>query len=97
MKAIKKAIKSGESGESAPTRIRVANPGNEVANARMQLGMTQEVFAKLLNTPLGTVRGWEQGRRQPPPSTKILIRVVTKYPDQFLECAEEQAVHDKNA
>jgi hypothetical protein len=34
--------------------------------------MTQEAFAKLLDTPVGTVRGWEQGWRQPPPSAKGL-------------------------
>lgn len=30
-------------------------------------------FAQLLDTPVGTVRGWEQGRRHPPPSAKVLI------------------------
>lgn len=30
------------------------------------------------------VRGWEQGRRQPP-SAKVLMRVATKYPKQVLD------------
>jgi putative transcriptional regulator len=86
-------MKAIEKGELAPSRVRVVNPENEVAQARMQIGMTQEAFAKLLNTPVGTVRGWEQGRRQPPPSAKVLMRVAAKYPRQVLECAEEAATY----
>ncbi|HAZ00476.1 MAG TPA: transcriptional regulator [Opitutae bacterium] len=87
-------MKAIEKGELAPTRVRVINPENEVAQARMQLGMTQEAFAKLLDTPVGTVRGWEQGRRQPPPSAKVLMRVATKYPEQVLECAEDAVTYN---
>ena len=87
-------MKAIEKGELAPTRVRVINPENEVAQARMQLGMTQEAFAKLLDTPVVTVRGWEQGRRQPPPSAKVLMRVATKYPEQVLECAEDAVTYN---
>ena len=87
-------MKAIEKGELAPTRVRVINPENEVAQARMQLGMTQEAFAKLLDTPVGTMRGWEQGRRQPPPSAKVLMRVATKYPEQVLECAEDAVTYN---
>lgn len=86
-------MKAIEKGELSPARVRVVNPENEVAQARLQLGMTQEAFAKLLNTPVGTVRGWEQGRRQPPPSAKVLMLVATKYPKQVLECAEDSATY----
>ena len=86
-------MKAIEQGELAPARVRVVNPENEVAHARHQLGMTQEAFAKLLDTPVGTVRGWEQGRRQPPPSAKVLMRVATKYPEQVLECAEDRSTY----
>ena len=82
-------MKAIEKGELAPARVRVVHSKNEVAQARQELGLTQEAFAKLLGTPVGTVRGWEQGRRQPPPSAKVLMRVATKYPEQVLECAED--------
>ncbi len=83
-------MKAIEVGKLAPSRVRLVNPENAVAQARQQLGLTQEAFARLLDTPVGTVRGWEQGRRQPPPSAKVLMRVATKYPEQVLECAEEK-------
>ncbi|MFT5836656.1 MAG: DNA-binding transcriptional regulator YiaG, partial [Candidatus Azotimanducaceae bacterium] len=47
-------MKAIEAGELAPTRVRVVNPDNDVTHARIQLGMTQEAFAKLLDTPVGT-------------------------------------------
>lgn len=90
-------MKAIEKGELAPARVRVLNPENAVAQARRQLGMTQEAFAKLLDTPIGTVRGWEQGRRQPPPSAKILMRVATKYPEKVLECAEDAATYSSKS
>ena len=90
-------MKAIEKGELAPGRIRIINSENEVAHAREQLGLTQEAFAKLLDTPVGTVRGWEQGRRQPPPSAKVLMCVATKYPEQVLECAEEQSTYNKKS
>jgi putative transcriptional regulator len=87
-------MKAIEKGELAPARVRVINLDNEVSQARSQLGLTQEAFAKLLNTPVGTVRSWEQGRRQPPQSARVLMRVAKKYPDKVLECAEESTVYN---
>ncbi len=80
-------MKAIEKGELTPSRMRIMHPENEVAQARQRLGMTQKEFAHLLGTPIGTVRGWEQGRRQPTPAAKVLLRVASKYPEKVLECA----------
>jgi len=55
-----------EAGDATPAPVRGVYSEKEVAHARIKLGLKQEAFAKLLDTPVGTVRGWEQGRRQPP-------------------------------
>ena len=68
-------------------RLHISNTENSVTRARLKLSLTQEAFAKLLDTPIGTVRGWEQGRRKPPPCAELLMRVAMNYPDQVLECA----------
>jgi DNA-binding transcriptional regulator YiaG len=68
---------------------------NEVTHARLKLSMTQAAFAKLLDTPIGTVRGWEQGRRQPPPCAKLLMRVAMAYPERVLECALDAPILPK--
>jgi len=79
-------MKAIEKGELAPSRVRIMHPENEVAQARKKLGMTQKEFAHLLGTPVGTIRGWEQGRREPTPTAKVLMRVASKYPEEVLEC-----------
>ena len=66
-----------------------------VVAARVKLGLTQGAFARLLDTPLGTVRGWEQGRRKPPPCAMLLMRVAVEHPHVFVggaECDSERAV-----
>jgi putative transcriptional regulator len=80
-------MKAIENGELPPTRLRIVQLDNEVAQARQRLGLTQSEFAKLLGTPVGTIRGWEQGRREPTPTAKVLLRVAVKYPEKVLECA----------
>lgn len=34
-------------------------------NLRLKKGLTQEQLAKLVNTSLGALRDWEQGRKEP--------------------------------
>jgi putative transcriptional regulator len=52
---------------------------------RVQLGMTQEQFAKLLGVPIGTLRNWEQGIRQPAGAAKTLLRVAARNPQAVLD------------
>lgn len=42
-------------------------------------GLTQEEAAARINAPLGTWRGWEQGRRRPNPMIQRLIELA--FPD----------------
>ncbi|NBB79601.1 MAG: hypothetical protein GVY36_09170 [Verrucomicrobia bacterium] len=64
-----------------------------VAAARTKLGLTQGAFARLLETPLGTVRGWEQGRRKPPPCAMLLMRIAMDHPEVFVGVSENDSDH----
>jgi putative transcriptional regulator len=59
---------------SVPARI-------NVKKIRRQLGLSQEGFAQTYGFALSAVRDWEQGRRQPERSARILLKVVEKEPD----------------
>lgn len=48
---------------------------------RRKVNMTQEAFADYLDVPLGTLRGWEQGRRVPDGAARTLIRMVDADPE----------------
>ena len=49
--------------------------------ARGALGLSQPAFARLLLTPVGTVRDWEQGRFAPPGSALLVARLAIEHPE----------------
>jgi putative transcriptional regulator len=53
----------------------------DVKRIRTRLGLSQESFAQTYGFALSAVRDWEQGRRQPERSARILLKVVEKEPD----------------
>jgi putative transcriptional regulator len=52
-----------------------------VKKIRTRLGLSQESFAQTYGFALSAVRDWEQGRRQPERSARILLKVVEKKPE----------------
>jgi putative transcriptional regulator len=52
---------------------------------RAKLHLTQEQFAGSFNLPLGTVRDWELGRRQPDTAAKNFLRVIEHNPEAVIE------------
>lgn len=61
-------------GVHVPARI-------NVKKIRARLGLSQESFAQTYGFALSAVRDWEQGRRQPERSARILLKVVEKEPE----------------
>jgi putative transcriptional regulator len=53
----------------------------DVKKIRMRLGLSQEAFAETYGFALSAVRDWEQGRRTPERSARILLKIVEKEPD----------------
>lgn len=69
-------------GAADPTKFLVHVPARvNVKKIRSGLGLSQESFAQTYGFALSAVRDWEQGRRQPERSARILLRVVEKEPD----------------
>jgi len=54
-----------------------------VRAARKRLEMSQAMFANLIDTPVGTLRGWEQGRFEVPGAPITLMKVAIKNPDSL--------------
>ena len=52
-----------------------------VIAVRKELQKTQSNFAKLLGIPVGTLRDWEQGRKQPDSTAVTLIKVAKIHPE----------------
>ena len=52
----------------------------EIKAIRARTRLSQAVFAKLLNVSPSSVRQWEQGKRKPTGSTKVLLDLLNKSP-----------------
>ena len=50
-----------------------------VRQAREKSGLTKAAFAARIETPVATLRDWEQGRFAPPGGVVCLLRLIAKY------------------
>jgi len=57
----------------------------DVQTIRERYGLSQPKFAALMGISVGTLRNWEQRRRRPEGSARVLLRVVSQHPEVVLE------------
>lgn len=70
-------------GERAPSREFHVD-AMEVKAIRAATGLSQPKFAKVLDVDVGTLRNWEQGRREPAGPARALLRAIKKDPRHVL-------------
>ena len=51
-----------------------------VKKLRERLGLTQEAFSATYRIPLGTLRDWEQGRKDPDAAARAYLTVIGRNP-----------------
>lgn len=68
--------------------LRRMQPVPNPKQIRRRLHLTQAEFAARFHLPLGTLRDWEQGAREPDSAARILLRVIDKNPDAVIEALE---------
>lgn len=61
-----------------------AFPADRIREVRKELGVSQPVFAQILNVSSSTVRAWEQGARAPEGPSLRLLQVAERNPDALL-------------
>ncbi len=89
-------------GEAKPTRVytvgrlkaseqSIAKPPaytkDRIVAIRKRMGVSQPIFADVLNVSTPTVRGWEQGIREPEGSSLRLLEFAERQPTLLLEMA----------
>lgn len=67
-------------GEISPGRIFKYDEEN-IKAIRAKLHKSQTEFAALLGVSVSTIQNWEQGRRKPDGSARILLRIASKNPE----------------
>jgi putative transcriptional regulator len=69
------------SGKTTKAIVHRVNPKEtEARQARLTLGLSQDEFAALIGTGVGTVRKWELGTRRPSGAARALINVIKNEP-----------------
>src|SRR5258708_9737282 len=53
----------------------------QVGVIRRALKLSQEDFAGAYHIPLGTLRDWEQGRKEPDAAARAYLRVIAREPE----------------
>jgi putative transcriptional regulator len=76
------SVRQMKRGEAART-TQVKLP--EAAQARANMGLSQQAFALLLGVSARTLQDWEQGRRAPTGAAKTLLRVAVAHPEVLRE------------
>ena len=71
-----------------PDELARMRPVPNPRQIRQRLRMTQEQFAARFGVPLGTLRDWEQGVRQPDSAARTLLRVIDKNPEAVIQALE---------
>jgi putative transcriptional regulator len=72
-------------GEDVPG-LRVHLPANlDVAAIRKRTGLSQGSFANTIAVPVGTLRNWEQKRRQPEGPARVLLALLDRNPNLVAE------------
>ena len=72
-------------GELTLRTVRLPEPppaitAKEVTSLRTQTGMSQAVFALVLNVSTKTVQSWEQGERKPSRAALRMLQLFREYP-----------------
>ena len=57
----------------------------EVVQVRKALGVSQVVFARVINVSPNAVRSWEQGTRRPTAAALKLLTVAKEHPEALLK------------
>ena len=72
-------------GEDVPG-LRVHLPESlDVAAIRKRTGLSQDSFANTIAVPVGTLRNWEQKRRQPEGPARVLLALLDRNPNLVAE------------
>lgn len=80
MEGLGEALEIAE-GRAEPARVYTAPEMIDVKALRATMGMTQDQFAAQFGFTKGAVRDWEQNRREPVATARILLKLIEQEPE----------------
>lgn len=77
-------------GKNGDLRVIEVPSDINVKIIREKTKLSQSSFAKRYGFPLGTVKNWEQGRRQPEGPARLLLKLISKDPEYVQNILSEK-------
>ena len=62
----------------------------QIRTLRRALKLSQEEFSACFHIPVGTLRDWEQGRKEPDAAARAFLRVIAREPDTVRKALQRQ-------
>ncbi|MEJ7933488.1 transcriptional regulator [Sphingobium sp. AN558] len=78
--SLKRAMAQVEAYEGGDRKGFVTHEPVDVKAVRAATKKSQQAFAETYHLPVGTVRDWEQGRRQPDAPARALLTIIQADP-----------------
>ncbi len=75
------ALRDADAQPLSPERMGRMRRTPQVRVIRRALGLSQEEFAARFHIPLGTLRDWEQGRKDPDAAARAYLEVIGRNPE----------------
>jgi putative transcriptional regulator len=79
------ALSDPDAQPLTPERLARMRRTPQVRIIRRALGLSQEEFATRFHIPLGTLRDWEQGRKDPDAAARAYLVVIGRNPTAVAE------------
>ncbi len=82
------AVADPDARPLTPERLKRMKRTPQVKVIRRALGLSQEEFAARFHIPLGTLRDWEQGRKEPDAAARAYLKVIGRNPSAVSEALQ---------
>ena len=79
------ALKDPDAQPLTPERMASMKRTPQVRVIRRALKLSQEEFSARFNIPIGTLRDWEQGRKEPDAAARAYLMVIGRNPSAVME------------
>ena len=74
--------------DAAPVLTDAQTAAALVRTVRLQLGLSQAEFARRFHIPIGTLRDWEQSRKDPDAAARAYLTVIARNPQAVSEALQ---------
>jgi putative transcriptional regulator len=84
------ALSDPDAQPVTPDNVKRMKRTPQVAVIRRTLGLSQEGFAARFHIPLGTLRDWEQNRKEPDAAARAYLVVIARNPEAVSDALQPQ-------